>query len=228
VIVNVDAFDERNLEKAGYAANPLDDGTPRRLPRLRGPDDRASPRRRSPRSASSPATPSGRRTSSRSGSCRGCTPARSSRPSSGSPRSSAERTGRSRRTRRRSRPATTSARPPSSSATATRSSRPCRPGVHQHHRQHRARLGPRRRRPARRSCPVPRLVPDHAGVRHPPRAVEAQELRCPHRAGRRRDRRIGGARRRVRRPLGVTTTSGPGVALKSETISLAVSIELPL
>ena len=28
--------------------------------------------------------------------------------------------------------------------------------------------------------------------------------------------------------LGVTTTSGPGVALKSETISLAVSIELPL
>ena len=28
--------------------------------------------------------------------------------------------------------------------------------------------------------------------------------------------------------LGVTTTSGPGVALKSETISLAVSLELPL
>ncbi len=28
--------------------------------------------------------------------------------------------------------------------------------------------------------------------------------------------------------LGVTTTSGPGVALKSETISLAVALELPL
>ena len=28
--------------------------------------------------------------------------------------------------------------------------------------------------------------------------------------------------------LGVTTTSGPGVALKSETTSLAISIELPL
>ena len=28
--------------------------------------------------------------------------------------------------------------------------------------------------------------------------------------------------------LGVTTTSGPGIALKSETISLAVSVELPL
>ena len=28
--------------------------------------------------------------------------------------------------------------------------------------------------------------------------------------------------------LGVTTTSGPGVALKGETIGLAVSLELPL
>ena len=28
--------------------------------------------------------------------------------------------------------------------------------------------------------------------------------------------------------LGVTTTSGPGVALKSETMSLAISLELPL
>ena len=32
-IVNADTFDERNLDKAGYAANPLDDGSPRRLPR---------------------------------------------------------------------------------------------------------------------------------------------------------------------------------------------------
>jgi 2-oxoglutarate ferredoxin oxidoreductase subunit alpha len=31
-----------------------------------------------------------------------------------------------------------------------------------------------------------------------------------------------------RRDLGVTTTSGPGIALKSETIGLAVSLELPL
>jgi 2-oxoglutarate/2-oxoacid ferredoxin oxidoreductase subunit alpha len=27
LIVNEDAFDERNLEKAGYTDNPLDDGT---------------------------------------------------------------------------------------------------------------------------------------------------------------------------------------------------------
>ena len=45
-----------------------------------------------------------------------------------------------------------------------------------------------------------RVVPDHAGLRHPPRAVEAQELRRAHAAGGRRDRRRrGGDRRRVRR-----------------------------
>ena len=43
-----------------------------------------------------------------------------------------------------------------------------------------------------------RVVPDHAGVRHPPRAVELQELRRAHAAGRRRDRRD---RRRDRRCL---------------------------
>ena len=44
-------------------------------------------------------------------------------------------------------------------------------------------------------------LPDHAGVGHPPRAVQAQELRRPHAAGRGRDRRHRlGARRRLRRP----------------------------
>ena len=33
LIVNRDAFTDRNLEKAGYAANPLEDGAPRRVPR---------------------------------------------------------------------------------------------------------------------------------------------------------------------------------------------------
>ena len=36
------------------------------------------------------------------------------------------------------------------------------------------------------------------------------------------------ARRSFAGHLGVTTTSGPGVALKSETIGLAVATELPL
>ena len=44
-----------------------------------------------------------------------------------------------------------------------------------------------------------RVVPDHAGVRHPARAVEAEELRREDAAGRRRDRGRGcRGRRRVR------------------------------
>ena len=51
-----------------------------------------------------------------------------------------------------------------------------------------------------RAAAVPRVVPDHAGVRHPPRAVQAQELRRAHAAGRGRDRRHRrGHRRRLRR-----------------------------
>ena len=44
------------------------------------------------------------------------------------------------------------------------------------------------------------LLPDHPGVGHPPRAVQAQELRGTHPAGRGRDRqRLRGARCRLRR-----------------------------
>ena len=49
-IVNTDTFDERNLTKAGYAANPLTDGSLDALHGLRGADDLASPRRPSSRS----------------------------------------------------------------------------------------------------------------------------------------------------------------------------------
>ena len=67
LIVNTDAFNDRNLQKAGYEASPLERRLARRLPRARGRahvDDgrgaegasRASPRARR----------SGRRTSSRS------------------------------------------------------------------------------------------------------------------------------------------------------------------
>ena len=70
--------------------------------------------------------------------------------------------------------------------------------LHEHQRQHGARLGPDRRQPAVEPAAVPRLVPDHAGVGHPPRAVQAQGLRRPHAPGRGRDRRH---RRRPRRRL---------------------------
>ena len=39
VIVNEDAFDERNLAKAGYADNPLTDGSLDGLHGVRGADD---------------------------------------------------------------------------------------------------------------------------------------------------------------------------------------------
>ena len=74
------------------------------------------------------------------------------------------------------------------------------------------------------------LLPDHPGLRHPPRAEQAQVVRRHHVPGRGRDRRrraaaIGAS---FAGSLGVTTTSGPGIALKSETIGLAVMTELPL
>ena len=74
------------------------------------------------------------------------------------------------------------------------------------------------------------LLPDHPGLRHPPRAEQAQVVRRHDVPGRGRDRRH---RRRAlgasfAGSLGVTTTSGPGIALKSETIGLAVMTELPL
>ncbi len=75
--------------------------------------------------------------------------------------------------------------------------------LHQHHRQHRPGVGSGRRRSAGPAARLPGLVPHHAGVGHPPRAVQAQELRRAHPAGRGRDRRH---RRRPRaRPTAATS-----------------------
>ena len=83
--------------------------------------------------------------------------------------------------------------------------------------------------PAVRAAAVPRLLPDHPGLGHPARAEQAQAVRRAHLPGRGRDRRRRrGAGRGVRRLAGVTSTSGPGLALKAETIGLGVSLELPL
>ena len=97
------------------------------------------------------------------------------------------------------------------------------------HRQHRARLRTGRRRAPRRAAAGPRFLPDHSGVRHPPHAEPAQAVRRDDAAGRGRDRAIGMALGAAfGGAVGVTSTSGPGLALKSETIGLAVSLELPL
>ena len=66
----------------------------------------------------------------------------------------------------------------------------------QHHRQPGAVLRPGRRRRAVRPAGVPRLLPDHPGLRHPPRAEQAQVVRRHDVPGRGRDRRH---RRRDRR-----------------------------
>ena len=39
LIVNSDAFSEKNLDKAGYAANPLEDGSLADVPGARDPAD---------------------------------------------------------------------------------------------------------------------------------------------------------------------------------------------
>ena len=91
----------------------------------------------------------------------GCTPARSSRRSTWIEEPlRQEPHGRATPTWPPSRPATPSARRPSCSTTPTRSSpATLAPGhLHQHHRQHRAGLGPHRRRPAGRAAAVPRLA----------------------------------------------------------------------
>ena len=102
--------------------------------------------------------------------------------------------------------------------------------VPQHHRQRRAVVRARRRGAAGEAADLLRVVPDHARVRHPARALEAEELRREDAAGRGRDRGRGRRdRRRVRgQPRRSPRTSGPGVDLKSEAIGLAISLELPL
>ena len=80
-----------------------------------------------------------------------------------------------------------------------------------------------------RATALPGQLPDHARLRHPARAVDVQELRRHHLPGRGRDRRhllaigaaFGGA-------LALTTSSGPGIALKTEAMGLALMLELPL
>ena len=51
LIVNEDAFGASDLRKAGYETNPLEDGSPGRLPPHRHPDHQAQPRGRRRRQA---------------------------------------------------------------------------------------------------------------------------------------------------------------------------------
>ena len=135
-------------------------------------------------------------------------------------------------TRARSRPATPSARRPRCSTRTTASRRPASPpGTYRNITGNEAtalgfvaaaRAGP--------ADAVLRQLPDHAGQRHPARAVGATRTSASRRS-RRRTRSPRSARPSAPAfggALGLTGTSGPGIALKSEAIGLAVMVELPL
>ncbi len=231
VIVNEDAFDERNLAKVGYTTNPLDDGSLANYRVLRVPMTSLTKevcitarceaaRRRTveellrarPRVVD--VHPTDRRD------------ARVDRP-----RVRQERTGRRPPTGRRSSPASTSARPPRPSATATRSGRPnCPPAS-----TRASPATPRWRGASSPPASSPQLPVTLGSYPITPASDILHELSKHKHFGIRTVQAedeiaaigmaLGAA---FAGHLGVTTTSGPGVALKSETISLAISIELPL
>ena len=220
LLINVDAFDTRNLDKAGYDSRTRCSTTRwRAFTGLRSPDDldhrrgnqaarREAPRRRAlqellrtrpdlvdVRPAHRAAARVDQDPLRQSG--RWCSEAQHSR---------------------RSTPATTSARPPSCSTTPTRSSPPHARAGHlspQHHRERRVVVRARRGRAAGQAADLLRVVPDHAGVRHPPRAVEAEELRREDAPVRRRDRRRRrGGGRRVR-PAALGDPARPAVPVST-------------
>ena len=81
-----------------------------------------------------------------------------------------------------------------------------------------------------RAPALPGLLPDHARLRHPARALDVQELRRDDLPGRGRDR--GHRPPRSAPPTAARSPSprppGPGMALKTEAIGLAIAVELPL
>ena len=228
--MNVDAFDERAFDKADYTSNPLTDGslvgyTVYEVPMTSLTMEVAKAAGVKPRDAerSKNFFALGPRELA-------LQPARGAAPSSWIEKRFAKPPWCSTPTPGPSRRATTSARPPSCSSRL-----PGPPGrararrLHQHHRQHRPGVGAHRRRPPGPPAAVPRSYPitpasdilhelskhKHFGVR----TVQAEDEIAG--VGAAIGAAFGGA-------LGVTTTSGPGLDLKSESVGLAVSLELPL
>ena len=232
LIVNVDAFDERNLTKAGYDDEPARGRQPQGLHGLRGADDQPHQGGRASRSGVKP------RDAERSKNffALGLVSWMYTRPVEPTlewidDEFAAKTAGASTPTPRPSRPGTPSARRPSCSTTPTRSSRP------------RCRRAPTPTSPA---TPPWRGASIAAGQlaklplflgSYPitPASDILHELSKHKNFGVRTlqaEDEIAGIGAALGAAfgghLGVTTTSGPGVALKAETIGLAVSLELPL
>ncbi|MGR6999911.1 2-oxoacid:acceptor oxidoreductase family protein [Yinghuangia aomiensis] len=229
IIVNTDEFSKRAMARS--ATRPTRSKTARWTPttstRCRS---RRSPSSRSPRSTSPRRTRSARRTCSRSACCRGCTTARPGRRSRSCRRSSPSCRSSPRPTSRPSRRAGTSARPPKGSRSPTRSRPPLPAGTYRNITGNLAlayglvAAGQRAELPVYLgSYPItPASDILHELAKHKNfdvRTFQAEDEIAG--IGAALGAAFGGA-------LGITTTSGPGVALKSEAIGLAVSLELPL
>ena len=203
LIVNTDEFTKRNLAKVGYAGQPARGRLAGALHGAPGRADDADRAARSRRPGWARRTPSARRTCSRSACCRGCTTGPPRAPSGSCGRSSAEARRSPRRTCWRSGPGwnygeTTEA----FAVTYEVAPAPLRRGhLPEHHRQHRAGLRDRGRRPASAGCRC-----SSARTRSPrPRTSctscpSTRHFGVTHLPGRGRDRRHRrGARRVVRR-----------------------------
>ena len=185
LIVNSDAFTQQNLNKAGYASNPLTDGSLKPYTRLRGPDlDPQRARARRPRHDQQAEGPDQELLRPRAD-VLALRAQPWSRRSAGSTRSFGAARSSPRRTSGRSRRATRSARRPRSFHTHYRV-RPAKLDaghVPQHHRQR----GDRARLPGRvtpgRSPAVLRLVSDHARPR-----TSSTSCRATRTSGSRRSR----------------------------------------
>ena len=206
--------DARGVQRARGAAQH-DDG--------RGAEGRRRASRRGRRSA--------RRTSSRSASCRGCTAGRPRRRSTSSRRSSRDGRSSSTATRARSRPATTTARRARTSSSRTRcgrrSSRRASTATSRATRRCRSASSPPRSRAGSTSSSA------RTRSRRPPASSRSSRATSTSVSGRSRPRTRSprSALRSARRSAARSASRrrpGPGIVLKSETVGLAVALELPL
>ena len=219
ILVNADAFDERNLDKVGYKANPLEDGSLAAYRVIQVPMTTHHAR----------GVQGARREAARRRALEELLRARPdlvdvhapdrADASSGSTSGSASSRWCTTPTSPRSRPGCTSARPPSCSTTRTRSRpRSCRAGtLPQHHRQRRDRV--RASSPARRRRRCRSSTRRTRSRRRPTSSTSSRSTRtsvCARCRPKTRSRppavAIGAA---FAGQLGVTATSGPGVDLKS-------------
>ena len=225
LIVNTDAFDERNLAKAGYEGDPLEDGTLDGYRVIKVPMDDLT------KEAVKDTGVSGRsvlrsRTSSPSACSPGCSTDPPSRPSIGAEEVLPHPRGGCCQRRR------ISGRVHFGEATRqqrshSRSSPPrCARHLHQRQWQHRTRLG---LIAASKLSGLPLFCGTIRSLRHRTSSTSWRVTRTSgaHLPGRDEIAGVGVPSAPPSPGLAVTGSSGPGIALKSEAISLAFMMELP-